>query len=130
VLAAEAATPEDVLDALDAAAAGYLLKDVTAERLAQHVADAAEGHLAIAPALVRPLIQRVREPHHGTLTLREREVMDLLRMSLNTKQIAQRLGVSASTVRSHASAAVRKLGAASRSDVLEEGDSVQTSARK
>ena len=124
VLVAEAAHADDVLDALDAGAAGFLLKDVTAERLAQHVADAAEGHLVISAALVRPLIQRLREPERDALTLREREVMDLLRTSLSTKQVAQRLGVSASTVRSHASAAVRKLGAPSRSDALRNGDNV------
>jgi DNA-binding NarL/FixJ family response regulator len=130
VMVAEAATPEDVLDALDAGAAGYLLKDVTAERLAQHVRDAAAGDLVISPPLLRPLLQRLRTREPGALTVREREVMRLLRMSLSTKQVAQRLGVAPSTVRRHASAAVRKLGATSRSDAIENGDGVHSGERQ
>ena len=130
VIVAEAATPEEVLDALDAGAVGYLLKEVAAERLVQHVADAAAGNVVLSPQLLRPLIQRLRTPGPGALTLREREVMRLLRMSLSTKQVAQRLGVAPSTVRRHASAAVRKLGAASRGDALRNGDSVQRSERE
>jgi two-component system, NarL family, nitrate/nitrite response regulator NarL len=122
VIVADAGTPEDVLDALDVGAAGYLLKNVTAERLAQHVADAADGHLAISPSLVRPLVQRLPKPQRSSLTVREREVMRLLRMNLSTKQVAQRLRLSPGTVRRHASSAVRKLGAAGRSDAIADGD--------
>jgi DNA-binding NarL/FixJ family response regulator len=126
VIVAEAPTPQDVLDALDAGAAGYLTKELPAERLAQHVRDADAGELVLSPQLLRSLIQHLRTPEAGGLTFREREVMRLLRIGLSTKQVAQRLGVTSSTVRRHVSAAVRKLGAASRSDALRNGDSVET----
>src|SRR5436190_17003376 len=60
ILLGAAAAVEDVLAALDAGASGYLLEDVTGDRLALAVADVAAGHLAIAPALVTDLIDVVR----------------------------------------------------------------------
>src|SRR4051794_3657428 len=105
VLIAEGATVDDVLDALDAGAAGYLLKDVGPQALALSLADAARGRLALAPALAAEFVQLVRELRErgrgagADLTRREREVLALLGTGLTTKQVAQRLRLSPTTVR-------------------------------
>lgn len=112
------ATAADALAAFGAGASGYLLEDVTGERLALAVADVAAGHLAVAAELVAPLVDVVRavrgEAAPGGLTQRERQVLGLLALEMPTKEVAQRLGLSPTTVRRHASAAVRKLGADDR----------------
>jgi two-component system nitrate/nitrite response regulator NarL len=131
VLVADAATPDDVLDAIEGGAAGFLLADTTPERLAQQMSDVADGHLALSPALVRPLLQRLRnERERLGLTTREGQVMRLLRTSMSTKQVAQRLGVSPVTVRRHASSAARKLAEADPSGAVGAGESVQSSERR
>jgi DNA-binding NarL/FixJ family response regulator len=111
-------TAGDALAAFDAGASGYLLEDVTGERLAHAVADVAAGHLAVAAELVAPLVDIVRavqgEAAPGGLTQRERQVLGLLALELPTKEVARRLGLSPTTVRRHASTAVRKLGADDR----------------
>lgn len=56
VVLAQSATAEEVLAALDAGAAGYLLKDVNTARLANHLLDVINGHVAISPALVTDLL--------------------------------------------------------------------------
>ena len=128
---AETAGADDVLDALEAGAAGFLLSDVTPERLAQHVSDVADGHLALSPALVRPLLQRLRnERDRLGLTARERQVMRLLRTSMSTKQVAQRLGVSPVTVRRHASSVARKLAEAEGNGAGANDDGVHTRERQ
>jgi DNA-binding NarL/FixJ family response regulator len=128
VIVAETASADDVLGALEAGAAGFLLSDITPERLAQQMADIADGHLALSPALVRPVLQRLRnERDRLGLTAREGQVMRLLRTSMSTKQ---RLGVSPVTVRRHASSAARKLAEGEGSGAGANGDGVQTSERQ
>ena len=131
VVVAETGWADDVLDALEAGAAGFLLSDVTPERLAQHMSDVADGHLALSPALVRPLLQRLwNERDRLGLTARERQVMRLLRTSMSTKQVAQRLGVSPVTVRRHASSVARKLAEAEGNGAGANDDGVHTRERQ
>jgi DNA-binding NarL/FixJ family response regulator len=131
VVVADDAAADDVLDALEGGAAGLLLADVTPERLAQHMSDVADGHLALSPALVRPLLERLRnERDRLGLTAREGQVMRLLRTSMSTKQVAQRLGVSPVTVRRHASSAARKLARAEQNGTAEAGTGVQMDERQ
>ena len=131
VIVAETAWADDALDALEAGAAGFLLADVTPERLAQHMSDVADGHLALSPALVRQVLQRLRdERERFGLTAREGQVMRLLRTGMSTKRVAQRLGVSPVTVRRHASSAARKLAEAEASGAGANGDCVQMSERQ
>ncbi len=120
VVLAQTATPEEVLVALDAGAAGYLLKDVNSGRLSDHLRDVFAGHVAISPVLVADVLgrDRARRPAVYTLTAREQEVMSLLTMRLTTKQVAQRLGLSPTTVRRHVSSAVQKLGVRNRSAAI------------
>jgi DNA-binding NarL/FixJ family response regulator len=119
VLIGTGSTAGDALAAFAAGASGYLLEDVTGERLALAVADVAAGHLAVAAELVAALVDVVRAVRGeaapgGGLTQRERQVLGLLALEMPTKEVAQRLGLSPTTVRRHASAAVRKLGADDR----------------
>ena len=137
VVVADHATVEDVIDALDAGASGYLLKDVAASRLAVAVADVARGELAIAPALVAELVEIVRalrptrgDTHGSALTRREQQVLCLLRTGLTTKQVAQRLAVSPTTVRRHVSAAARKAGVTGRRAAIAGLESVQGRERE
>jgi len=122
VVVGEPRDAHDVLAALAAGAAGYLVNDTTADRLADHLEDVAQGHLALSPALVAGIaaiaLGAQEELRTGGLTAREHEVMMLLRTRMTSKQIAQRLGVSPTTVRRHASSAAHKLGAQTRDRAL------------
>lgn len=128
VVLAQSATAEEVLVALDAGAAGYLLKDVNTARLANHLLDVVNGHVAISPALLTDLLGSTRA-HGSELTDREQEVMALLTMGLTTKQVAHRLGLSATTVRRHISSAVRKLDARDRTAAIRRFQNVQATRR-
>jgi DNA-binding NarL/FixJ family response regulator len=109
---------EHVYDALDAGASGFLLKDVTAERLFDAVRVVASGEALLAPTVTRRLIAefaRLR-PSRPTavapqgLTPRENEVLHLLAEGLSNPEIASRLVVSEETVKTHVSRVLNKLG--------------------
>jgi DNA-binding NarL/FixJ family response regulator len=116
---------EYVFDALRAGASGFLLKDVTAERLFEAVRVVAAGEALLAPAVTRRLISefaRLR-PNHGAaglaaggrpgalaaLTPRETEVLRLVAEGLSNTEIAVRLVVTEETVKSHVSRILSKL---------------------
>jgi DNA-binding NarL/FixJ family response regulator len=110
---------DDLFNALRAGASGYLLKDMDPDRLAL----ALEGVLNGEAALPRSLVSRLMEEFRGrgrrrmtlpnrrpvNLTTREWEVLEGMGEGLRTAEIAERLGVSAVTVRTHVSAILRKL---------------------
>ncbi|RKS73464.1 LuxR family two component transcriptional regulator [Actinomadura pelletieri DSM 43383] len=111
---------EHVYDALVAGAGGFLLKDVTAERLFDAVRIVAAGEALLAPAVTRRLIGefvrlRPRAPSRpsgalGALTARETDVLRLVAEGLNNAEIAARLTVGEETVKTHVSRILRKLG--------------------
>ncbi|MEV3924673.1 response regulator transcription factor [Actinomadura coerulea] len=110
---------EHVYDALVAGASGFLLKDVTAERLFDAVRVVAAGEALLAPAVTRRLIgefARLRPrppspgPVLGELTPRETEVLRLVAAGLSNAEIAGRLVVGEETVKTHVSRILRKLG--------------------
>ncbi|MFG2091376.1 MULTISPECIES: response regulator [unclassified Spirillospora] len=111
---------EHVYDALVAGASGFLLKDVTAERLFDAVRVVASGEALLAPAVTRRLIgefARLRpRPPSGTrhaldaLTPRETDVLRLVAEGLTNGEIAARLVVGEETVKTHVSRILRKLG--------------------
>jgi NarL family two-component system response regulator LiaR len=107
-----------VQDALQAGAIGYLLKDVSADELAQAIRAAHAGRGILSPeaaqALVRNAAQRPMPGHD--LTKRERDVLALLVEGLSNTQIAARLVVSPSTIKSHVSHILAKLGVSSRTE--------------
>ena len=119
---------EYVFDALRAGASGFLLKDVTAERLFDAVRVIAAGEALLAPAVTRRLISeftRLRPVSGtlpsavlGTLTPRETEVLRLVAEGMSNPEIARRLVVTEETVKTHVSHVLAKLGLRDRTQVV------------
>ena len=107
--------------AIKAGAISYLLKDVSADELAEAIRAAAEGTPTLAPEAAQVLIQATRKPDRKPgidLTDREREVLSLMIDGINNKQIAEELVVSVSTIKFHVSSILSKLGASSRTEAV------------
>jgi DNA-binding NarL/FixJ family response regulator len=118
---------EHVYDALAAGASGFLLKDVTAERLFDAVRVVAAGEALLAPGITRRLIaefarQRPRTgPAHmalDALTPRETDVLRLLAQGLSNPELALRLHVGEETVKTHVSRILSKLGLRDRTQAV------------
>jgi NarL family two-component system response regulator LiaR len=109
-----------VQSALQAGAIGYLLKDVSADTLAQAIRDAHAGRATLSPEAAQALVNAASQPPAPgfDLTERERAVLVLMVEGLNNTQIAARLTVSPSTVKSHVSNILSKLGVASRTEAV------------
>jgi NarL family two-component system response regulator LiaR len=109
-----------VQSALQAGAIGYLLKDVSADELAQAIRAAHAGRSTLSPEAAQALVLAASQPPAPGLDLtgREREVLTLMIEGLNNTQIAARLNVSPSTVKSHVSNILAKLGVASRTEAV------------
>jgi len=107
-----------VQEALQAGAIGYLLKDVSADALAQAIRAAHAGRATLSPEAAQALVQAATQPPTPghDLTERERDVLILMVEGLNNTQIADRLVVSPSTIKSHVSHILAKLGVASRTE--------------
>jgi len=111
---------ELIKNALEAGAIGYLLKDVTADDLVRAIRAAQRGRVTLSPEAAQILVETTNLPPvpGGDLTEREREVLVLMIEGLNNTQIAGRLTVSPSTVKSHVSNILSKLGVASRTEAV------------
>ncbi|GGH36116.1 response regulator [Microbacterium album] len=94
-------TDSDVLPAIEAGATGYLLKDAPREELFRAVEAAAGGQSTLAPSVATRLLGQVRRTGPGTLTQREREVLELVAQGSTNREAAQRLFVSEATVKTH-----------------------------
>jgi DNA-binding NarL/FixJ family response regulator len=122
-------TEEDLLAAVRAGAAGYLLKNEPPERIVDFLRGVARGEAALSGAIARRLLEQVRDgggreggvPDSiaAGLSAREVEVLLLLDERLATDEIAQRLFISEHTVRSHVKSLLRKLGVSSRREALD-----------
>jgi len=104
---------------LEAGASGFLLKDADADEVAAAIRAAHRGEVRLDPAVARILTRRVaarREPAPpaASLTEREREVLALIAHGLGNQAIADRLGITERTARTHVSNILGKLGLASR----------------
>jgi NarL family two-component system response regulator LiaR len=109
-----------VKHALEAGAIGYLLKDVSADDLVRAIRAAHSGRATLSPEAAQALVETANQPPTPGLDLteREREVLALMIEGLNNTQIAGRLGVSPSTIKSHVSNILAKLGVASRTEAV------------
>jgi NarL family two-component system response regulator LiaR len=109
-----------VKNALKAGAIGYLLKDVSADDLAGAIRAAHSGRATLSPQAAQALVETANQsPLPGLdLTEREREVLALMVEGLNNTQIAGKLMVSPSTIKSHVSNILSKLGVASRTEAV------------
>ena len=111
---------ELVLAGIQSGARGYLLKDVSADELVRAIRAAHAGRATLSPAAAQSLVEAANQPPAPGLDLteREREVLALMIEGLNNTQIAGRLGVSPSTIKSHVSNILSKLGVASRTEAV------------
>ena len=109
-----------IKQALEAGAIGYLLKDVSADDLVQAIRSAHAGRVTLSPEAAQSLVETANLPPTPgqDLTEREREVLALMIEGLNNVQIAGRLTVSPSTIKSHVSNILSKLGVASRTEAV------------
>ena len=123
-------TEENLLAAIRAGAAGYLLKNEPPERIVTFLRGVANGEAALSGEVARSLLDQVRaggkigrrvpDRIAGTLSARELEVLLLLDEHFSTDEIAGRLLISEHTVRSHVKSLLRKLGVSSRRGALEQ----------
>jgi two-component system, NarL family, response regulator LiaR len=102
--------------AMEAGAAGYMLKDVEPDALAAAIRDVAAGRPALHPQVARRLMRQAGEPEPGLadLTARERDVLRLIVGGLANKEIAARLHIGEKTVKTHVSRVLGKLGVEDR----------------
>jgi NarL family two-component system response regulator LiaR len=108
-----------VFPAIKAGALGYILKDSTPSELVQAIRQVDRGESALHPAIARMLVQELAQPSQRAsaadpLTKRELEVLQLVAVGLCDREIADRLGISEATVRTHVSNILAKLNLGSR----------------
>ncbi|WP_433360269.1 response regulator [Streptosporangium sp. CA-115845] len=116
-----------VLDAMRAGACGYLLKDVTLERLTRAIRVLADGGTLISPSITDRLLRAVHRrrpaddddlPAIQQLTEREVEVLRLVAEGYSNREIAQALFLAEGTVKNHVSTMLLKLGARDRTNAV------------
>ena len=109
---------DKVVAALEAGAAGYLLKDADEWAVIEAIRAAHDGEVRLDPPVAKLLAERLRRrpapPPVDPLTERELEVLALLGHGLSNKEIAAHLGIAGCTARTHVSNVLGKLGLASR----------------
>jgi DNA-binding NarL/FixJ family response regulator len=104
-----------ILDAIDAGAVGYLLKDAEPEELIRGLQAAARGESPLAPQAAQALVAaRAEQQTDPDLTPREREVLALLADGLPNKLIARRLDISEKTVKAHLTSIFQTIGVTDR----------------
>lgn len=113
---------ELILSALESGAKGYLLKDMPSETIIQAIHTVYRGGVVMQPDVTRNMLSELRKQQQqiriaakedekklSSLSVREREVLELLGNGYNNKEIATRLYISEGTVKNHISAIIRKL---------------------
>lgn len=109
---------EDIFQAIEAGAAGYLLKTAQRAELAEAIRRVQAGGRAVPPLLEARLVERAQR---RSLSPRELEVLDYLRRGLSNKDIGVALGVTEHTAKAHVKAILVKLEAADRAEAVANG---------
>ena len=118
---------ELVYAAMQSGASGFLLKDVTPERLIDSVRTVVDGDALLAPSITRRLVERFARPTAPTsgspdavrsLTPRELEVFQLLARGMSNAEIGESLVVSEATVKTHVASVLGKLGVRNRAQAV------------
>ena len=107
----------EILGAIEAGAAGYVLKDVSPEAIVDGIRRAATGDMVLTPELATRVLKGMRSPL-PRLTARELEVLRLIATGAGNKEIARALFVTEATVKSHVSHIFTKLDVDSRSRAI------------
>ena len=107
-------TDADILRAVEAGAAGYLLKDASAAELADAVRAAARGETVLAPSVAGRLVTRLRQPPPQPLSGREIEILALAARGKTNPEIGRELYISEATVKTHLLRVFGKLEVADR----------------
>jgi NarL family two-component system response regulator LiaR len=113
--------PDDQLvrDAINAGAAGFLLKTTSAKELVEAIRAVEQGKSVFSPEAEKILAQRKQESYyHDDLTKREWEIYRLVMVGKNNGEIAQELVISVSTVKYHVSNILSKLGVKNRAEAI------------
>ena len=111
---------EAIVRAIEAGATGYLLKDAPSENLIDAVRRAAAGETVLAPPVAKRLVDRVRDPQAGALSLREIEVLRGVASGNTNAAIAAQLRISRATVKTHLLHIYDKLGVSDRAAAVAE----------
>ena len=103
-----------IIEALDAGAVGFLLKDAEPQELFQGIRAAARGESPLAPKAAREVLRSRSEHRSPGLTERELDVLGLVRTGLSNKLIAHRLEISEKTVKAHLTSIFQRIGVTDR----------------
>lgn len=110
----------DILKAVEAGATGYLLKDTPPEGLYGAIRAASDGRAHLASAVAARLMERVRRPARETLSGREIEIIELVARGTSNKEIAKRLWIGETTVKTHMVHILDKLSVPDRTAAVTE----------
>lgn len=112
-------TDDQILAAIEAGAAGYLLKAAPQDEIVAGIRLVASGQTALSPAVAARLVSRMREPAASViLTRREIDVLRLVARGRSNKLIATDLGIGESTVKTHLLKVFEKLEVADRTHAV------------
>jgi NarL family two-component system response regulator LiaR len=115
---------EEVFGVLSAGACGYILKDTRPERIVQAIRATADGHSVFDTSVANRIISGRTSPPNGLgpesepLSEREMEVLKLLAEGLSNKEIGRSLWIGETTVKTHVSHILRKLGVVDRTQAV------------
>ena len=113
IMLTASADEEHLLSAIRAGAAGYVLKDISADELVEIVRSVHAGNVHVAPSLGFALLHETSKPSDAdpleVLSTRERDVLELVATGLSNHEIAEQLGLAEQTVKEYVSAVLKKL---------------------
>jgi DNA-binding NarL/FixJ family response regulator len=107
-------TDADILRAVEAGAAGYLLKDCSQAELTSAIRAAARGETVLTPSVATRLVARMRAPQAESLSPREVQVLELVAVGRTNAEIGRELHISEATVKTHLLRSFAKLDVSDR----------------